>query len=85
MSALVTLLAFGAIVAVTPDVLAQPRDADLDGVPDVTDNCPLIPNPDQADPDADGTGDACVLCAALGGARSRSPATSAPSLPGAPR
>ena len=34
-------------------------DADGDGVPDATDNCPNAPNPDQADVDADGEGDAC--------------------------
>jgi hypothetical protein len=34
-------------------------DADLDGVPDGSDNCPLVPNPDQANIDGDGEGDAC--------------------------
>jgi len=34
-------------------------DADGDGVPDSADNCPQDPNPDQADTDADGAGDAC--------------------------
>ncbi|MGE0388335.1 MAG: thrombospondin type 3 repeat-containing protein [Gammaproteobacteria bacterium] len=37
-------------------------DADADGVPDATDNCPATPNPDQADADADGRGDACDNC-----------------------
>jgi hypothetical protein len=32
---------------------------DLDSVCDATDNCPLVSNPDQADSDADGVGDAC--------------------------
>ncbi len=34
-------------------------DDDNDGVLDVTDNCPLIPNPTQADFDGDGKGDTC--------------------------
>lgn len=46
--------------------LADPRvlnkslgDADGDGSLDFEDNCPLISNPDQADSDFDGIGDAC--------------------------
>ena len=35
-------------------------DSDLDGIPDELDNCPAVPNPDQADSDGDGIGDACV-------------------------
>ena len=34
-------------------------DQDGDGVPDGTDNCPTVPNADQADRDHDGIGDAC--------------------------
>jgi hypothetical protein len=34
-------------------------DQDADGVPDAVDNCPTVPNPDQADGDQDGRGDAC--------------------------
>ncbi|MHC4911320.1 MAG: hypothetical protein ACYTF9_16585, partial [Planctomycetota bacterium] len=34
-------------------------DTDGDELPDIFDNCPLIPNPDQADADDDGFGDAC--------------------------
>ncbi len=34
-------------------------DTDGDGVPDGQDNCPLVANPDQADSDLDGVGDAC--------------------------
>ncbi len=34
-------------------------DDDNDGIPDVSDNCPLVANPDQADTDGDGLGDVC--------------------------
>ncbi|WP_372728276.1 thrombospondin type 3 repeat-containing protein [Nocardioides sp.] len=34
-------------------------DRDSDGVPDDRDNCVKVPNPDQADLDGDGEGDAC--------------------------
>lgn len=34
-------------------------DSDGDGVPDGRDNCPMVPNPDQADLDGDMVGDAC--------------------------
>jgi hypothetical protein len=34
-------------------------DQDNDGVPDAQDNCPTVPNPEQADRDHDGIGDAC--------------------------
>ena len=34
-------------------------DTDSDGVPDSLDNCPLTPNPDQANEDGDSLGDAC--------------------------
>lgn len=48
-------------VSVTIDfnVSAGPFDSDRDGVPDVRDNCPTTPNPDQKDSDRDGRGDAC--------------------------
>lgn len=36
-------------------------DTDGDGVPDCADNCIDIPNPDQADCDGDGEGDACDI------------------------
>lgn len=38
---------------------APPPDTDNDGVPDDVDNCPTAANPDQADQDGDGIGDAC--------------------------
>jgi hypothetical protein len=34
-------------------------DTDGDGVLDLNDNCPLVPNADQADADLDGRGDVC--------------------------
>ncbi len=34
-------------------------DTDADGAPDCLDNCPAVPNPDQADGDGDGVGNAC--------------------------
>lgn len=40
--------------------LCKIEDADSDGVPDDTDNCPTVSNPDQADSNNDGFGDACV-------------------------
>lgn len=36
-----------------------PADADSDGKLDHQDNCPLVPNADQADPDGDGAGNEC--------------------------
>lgn len=36
-----------------------PPDADGDGTPDVVDNCPDTPNPDQSNLDGDGEGDLC--------------------------
>jgi Thrombospondin type 3 repeat len=38
---------------------AEPPDGDSDGVPDSSDNCPTVANPDQADTDGDGIGNAC--------------------------
>ena len=43
----------------TLTVSCTPTDTDQDGIPDPTDNCPNTPNPDQADFDQDGKGDAC--------------------------
>ena len=40
-------------------------DSDQDGVPDDSDNCPNVPNPDQTDTDNDGVGDECE-CPCLG-------------------
>jgi hypothetical protein len=45
--------------AVDTDGQMTGPDKDGDGVPDVIDNCPHLPNPDQVDGDGDGVGDAC--------------------------
>lgn len=44
-----------------PDTLQamNPSDADADGIPDSSDNCPTIANADQADTDGDGIGNVC--------------------------
>jgi hypothetical protein len=43
----------------------EPGDTDLDGLPDLTDNCPDDANPAQDDADGDGVGDACDNCPAV--------------------
>jgi hypothetical protein len=62
--AALAVLAFPAVPA-SADTTAVPLDtpvvldADADGVPDAADNCVAVANPDQADYDANGAGDAC--------------------------
>jgi hypothetical protein len=46
----------------TIDGFALVFDLDGDGVADIDDNCPTVPNADQADVDGDGVGDACDPC-----------------------
>ena len=41
------------------DATISPSDKDKDGIEDGKDNCPLVYNPDQADADEDGYGNAC--------------------------
>jgi hypothetical protein len=46
----------------SPTVSPTPNssgDVDSDTVPDVSDNCPLVANPDQVDSDGNGIGDVC--------------------------
>jgi hypothetical protein len=46
----------------------QVTDSDLDGIPDIIDNCPSVYNPDQKDsesPSVDGIGDACDNCTSV--------------------
>ena len=54
-----------ALTADTGD--GSPQDSDGDTVTDDVDNCPVTPNTDQADADADGSGDACEKGAVGGG------------------
>jgi hypothetical protein len=55
--------------------IKPPADADGDGVPDSTDNCLSVANPDQADSDGDGIGDACDPCPATADPSGYCPAT----------
>jgi hypothetical protein len=59
----IVLVVLAALVTVrlggTGSIAQEPVDTDLDGVPDVLDNCPALANPSQADADGDGVGDAC--------------------------
>jgi len=46
----------------------QSDDSDGDGIDDSLDNCPYVPNPNQADADGDGVGDVCDNCVATANA-----------------
>jgi len=50
----------GTIDAASPGVDEHARiDSDGDGISDIADNCPRVPNPDQSDCDGDRSGDVC--------------------------
>lgn len=46
---------------IDPDINEPGRDDDGDGIPNVSDNCPIIFNPGQQDGDGDGIGDLCDM------------------------
>lgn len=50
---------FGLAISAGLQAQTLPTDTDRDGIPDVADNCVLVPNPDQRDTDGDGVGNAC--------------------------
>lgn len=45
-----------------PYAMLASDDLDGDGFPNMEDNCPCTPNPDQTDSDGDGVGDVCDNC-----------------------
>jgi hypothetical protein len=49
-------------IGIDADLVDPFADSDGDGVLDVDDNCPTVPNPEQHDEDGDGVGDACDNC-----------------------
>ena len=57
--AMATALAMAGAMALGVAPAAFAQDADGDGFPDGSDNCPLVANADQADCDNDGVGNAC--------------------------
>jgi len=49
----------GVLIKSGGTIKSIPQDSDNDGIPDVSDNCPLTPNANQLDTDGDGEGDVC--------------------------
>ena len=49
----------GFVGPLVADPESRGPDRDADGVSDLQDNCPNVPNDDQQDVDGDGRGDAC--------------------------
>jgi hypothetical protein len=47
------------LIEMHPLATSLETDTDYDGVPDICDNCPTVPNPDQTESKGDGIGDAC--------------------------
>jgi hypothetical protein len=61
-----------------PTAIPDPSDdgdADGDGVPDASDNCPAVFNPAQVDGDGDGYGDACDTCSTVPNPNQAQPCT----------
>ena len=56
-------------------------DSDGDGVPDAQDNCPNVPNTNQADSDKDGVGNACDNCWSIGNPDQLDSNTNCPASP----
>ncbi len=60
-----TIVSRGRLAALREGTGPGAPDTDRDGIYDTLDNCPDVPNPDQADTDGDGIGDACDPSSAL--------------------
>jgi len=63
------------------DIPAVTEDDDADGIVAVIDNCRSVPNPDQADTDGDGVGDACNDAEDADGDEYRDDIDTCPELP----
>ncbi len=51
---------YGSVIyPILPNEQFRPSDTDNDSIPDIYDNCPRVPNPDQADTNRNGVGDVC--------------------------